>query len=278
MTNALIVLSSVFFGSFGLAIIVFTFIMRGITFPMTMRQLKSTRALSAIQPRIQEIQKKYKDPKRRSEETMKLYREAKINPLGCLTQMAIQMPIWFALYQVIRIVLGPGAVPEALVGLDSRLYSWPIVQQAIPVSDTFLGIKLGAPSLILALFTGATMFVQQKMSMSPTIDERQKSTNSMMLWMMPLMFTYIATTVPAGLPLYWTASALVGIVLQYVIMGAGGLTLRNLFSLQPPAPPQTPPVKKHEATEEPEEESSESDEEAPRAKKRSRHGKRRSKR
>ena len=72
MSNGLIALDRMFFGNFGLAIIAFTVIMRIVTFPLTMRQLRSTRLMSELQPKMQEIQKKHKDPKRRNEETMKL--------------------------------------------------------------------------------------------------------------------------------------------------------------------------------------------------------------
>src|SRR3972149_5510389 len=93
MTNALIVLSHVFFNNFGIAIIVFTLFIRAVTYPLTLRQLRATRAMQEMQPRIQELQKKYKDPKRRQQEMMKLYREVGFNPLGCLLPFLVQIPI-----------------------------------------------------------------------------------------------------------------------------------------------------------------------------------------
>src|SRR3990170_7468208 len=131
MANVLIVLAQVFAGSFGIAIIIFTIIMRGVTFPLTLRQIRASRAMSVIQPRMQEIQKKYKDPRRRSEETMKLYKEAGVNPAGCLLPMLIQFPIWIALYQTIRLVLG--STPESFVDLSQRLYPWSFIRQSIPL-------------------------------------------------------------------------------------------------------------------------------------------------
>ena len=290
MTNALIVLNNVCFGSFGLAIIIFTIVMRGATFPLTLRQLRSSRAMSAMQPRLQEIQKKYKDPKRRSEETMKVYREAGINPLGCLLPMLAQLPIWIALYQTIR--LGLGAVPESLWGLGPRLYPWSFIKDSVPLSDKFLGLNLGQPNFGLAVMVGASMFVQQKMTAPPAMDERSASMNSTMLWMMPLMFAYMAAvSFPSGLALYWVISAVVGIVLQYLYVGSGGLTWRNLFSLQPvpaqkAALSEKKPPEREEAGEEAEEEAGDDAEDAKagavadsrRYRKRSRHGKRRRKR
>ena len=84
LINSLIILNNVLFSNFGLAIIVFTLLMRLATMPLTLRQIHSTRAMTTLQPKMQEIQKKHKDPKRRQEETMKLYRQAGVNPLGCL--------------------------------------------------------------------------------------------------------------------------------------------------------------------------------------------------
>ena len=81
--------------------------------------MHSTRAMAAMAPRVQEIQKKYKDPRRRSEEQMKLYREMGVNPLGCLSGMIIQMPILIALYQTFRVAVGEA--PEALVTILTQL-------------------------------------------------------------------------------------------------------------------------------------------------------------
>jgi len=279
MTNALIVLSNVFLGSFGLAIILFTVLMRAITFPLTLKQLRSSRAMSAIQPKMQEIQKKYKDPKRRSEETMKLYREAGVNPLGCLLPMVVQMPIWFALYRVINVTLG--STPESLLTLRDRLYPWSFVQHSVPLSDRFLGLDLAQGNLALALLVGAGMYVQQKLSTPPAMDERQQSMNSTMMWMMPLMFTYFAISFPSGLALYWLVSSVVSIVLQYIYVGSNQVTWRSLLSLKPATVKKAgSPAGKPATEEEPDEEEDTTEGSAaePRYKKRSRHGRRRRKR
>jgi len=279
MTNALVALSNVCFGSFGVAIIIFTIVMRGVTFPLTLRQLHSSRAMSALQPKLRDLQKKYTDPKRRSEETMKLYREAGVNPMGCLLPMLVQMPIWFALYQVIQVALG--STPESLITLSDRLYSWSYVQHAIPLSDSFLGLDLAQGNLPLALLVGAGMYVQQKMSMPPAMDERQQSMNSTMMWMMPLMFTYFAINFPSGLAIYWFVSSVVGIVLQYMYMGTNEFSWRSLLSLQPATAGKAgSPGAKPAAREEPagEEEPTLDAEAERRYKKRSRHGRRRRKR
>ena len=200
MTNILIVLARVFAGSFGIAIIVFTLVMRGVTFPLTLRQIRASRAMSAIQPRLQEIQKKYKDPRRRSEETMKLYKEAGVNPAGCILPMLVQFPIWIALYRTIRLVLG--STPESFIGLSQRLYPWAYVRQAVPLENRFLWLNLAQPdtTFLLAILVGASTWVQQRMTTPRNItDERQQSMNNTMMWMMPLMFAWFTLTVPSGL-------------------------------------------------------------------------------
>ncbi|KKL50482.1 hypothetical protein LCGC14_2305070, partial [marine sediment metagenome] len=79
LVNALLLLTNIVAGQFGLAIILFTVLLRLVTLPFTLRQLQSTKAMQEMQPRMQELQKKYKDPKRRQQETMKLYKETGIN-------------------------------------------------------------------------------------------------------------------------------------------------------------------------------------------------------
>jgi YidC/Oxa1 family membrane protein insertase len=213
ITNALIVLNNIVLGNFGVAIILFTLLMRLLTMPLTARQIRSSRALSTLQPKIQELQKKHKDPKRRQEETMKLYREAGVNPLGCLLPMLVQFPIWIALYRALRITVG--GTPEGFLSLSQRLYPWGYIEQALPLKTTFLWMDLGQPdtSLILAFIVFASTYVQQRLATPPTTDPRTQSTNQMMLWMMPLMFAFFTLQVPSGLGVYWAVSNIVGVIL-----------------------------------------------------------------
>jgi len=220
--NVLIALSHLLSGSFGLAIIALTIIVRLISWPLTRRQLKSSKAMQDMQPKIQELQKKYgKNKQKLQQEMMKLYKEAGVNPLGCLWPMLVQFPIWIALYQSIMRALA--TTPENLLDLAHRLYSWDIVNQAIPLSSMFLGLDLGSTNnFILAIIVGGTMWVQQKMTQAPAIDPRQQSTSRMMLLMMPLMFGFITLMVPSGLALYWTVSNIIGIITQYFFTGGWG--------------------------------------------------------
>ena len=235
MTNLLILLAALSFGNFGVAIIIFTVIMRGITWPLTQQQLRASRAMQAAQPRIQEIQKQHKDPRRRSEETMKLYREAGFSPLGCIWPMLVQMPIWFALFQSIRFTLG--STPENLLDLSQRLYPVTFLRTAVPLENTFLWMDMGQPdtTFIMAILVGASTWVQQRMTTptNPSADPQQQSMNNTMLWMMPLMFAFFTLQFPSGLALYWVATNVIGVGLQYVYQGPSNFDWRRIVSLGP---------------------------------------------
>jgi len=232
--NVLIALSHFLFGQFGLAIIALTIIVRLITWPLNKRQLKSTKALQEMQPKIQELQKKYaKNQQKLQQEMMKLYREAGVNPLGCLWPMLVQFPIWIALYQAIMRALA--TTPENLLDLAQGLYSWNIVSQAIPLNSRFLWLDLGHNGdFLLALIVGGTMWIQQKMTQAPVADPRQESTNRMMLLMMPLMFGLLSLSFPAGLGLYWAVSNIIGIIMQYFATGSWGYLKLRLLSKPKP--------------------------------------------
>jgi YidC/Oxa1 family membrane protein insertase len=232
--NGLIALSSILFDNFGLAIIALTIIVRLVLWPLMRRQLESTKAMQSMQPKIQELQKKYgKNQQKLQQEMMKLYKEAGINPMGCLWPMLIQFPIWIALYQAIMKALA--TTPENLLELARHLYSWQVVTQAIPLNSHFLWLDLGGQGdLILAIIVGGTMWVQQKMTTAPTVDPRQQSTNSMMLLMMPFMFGFLVLMFPSGLALFWAASNVIGILTQYFFTGGwGNLKFRSPFGPTP---------------------------------------------
>jgi len=232
--NVLIASSHFLFGQFGLAIIALTVVVRLVTWPLTKRQLKSTKALQDMQPKMQELQKKYgKNQQKLQQEMMKLYKEAGVNPLGCLWPMLIQLPIWIALYQAIMSALATS--PENLLNLAQRLYSWSIVNQAIPLNSHFLWLNLGGQGdLVLAIIVGGTMWVQQKMTQAPAVDPRQESTSRIMLLMMPLLFGFMTLMFPNGLGLYWAVSNIIGIVAQYFITGGWGyLKFRSPFQTTP---------------------------------------------
>jgi YidC/Oxa1 family membrane protein insertase len=225
LVNVLIVISSYLFHNFGLTIIVFTLIIRAAMWPLTIKQLRATKAMQSIQTQMAELQKKYgKDRRMLAQEQMKLYRQSGMNPAGCVLPMLVQLPVWIALYQAIIKVLA--AAPEDFLSLSRYLYtSWPMVLKTVPLQSHFLWMDLAVPDTIflLPILTGASMWVQQKMSTMPNPDPKQAQQSQMMLWMMPLMFVFLSMSFPSGLALYWVTSNVVGIVMQYFVTGWGGL-------------------------------------------------------
>ncbi len=229
--NFLVLLSGYLFGSLGLAIVVLTVIIRFITLPLTMRQLHSTRAMQEIQPKLAELRKKYaKDKQRLSEETMKLYKEEGVSPFGCFFPMLGQFPIWIGLYQAV--IQGLGMAPEHLLGLSKQLYSWAPIQEQVPLDSHFLWLDLGSGDIFMAIVVAASMWVLQKMSQLPSADPTQQSMSRVMLWLMPLMFGFLALTFPSGLSLYWVFTNLISIGIQYRVSGWGGLRVPSVSSLR----------------------------------------------
>lgn len=230
MINGLIILSQILFDNFGLAIIAFTILVRASTMPLTLRGLHATRRMQALQPKVQELNKKYKDPKRRQEEMMKLYRSEGVNPLGCLGPQLIQMPIWFALYAVLTRTVG--GTPERMMELAQRLYPWDIVQSAIPLSTQFMWLDLGRPDTVMVVLVAATTWLQTKLSLSQTTmgSAQTAQTNQMMLWMMPIMFAWFTLSVPSGLAVYWTATNIIGIVMNYFVYGWNNRPWTDIFA------------------------------------------------
>ncbi|MDD5081888.1 MAG: YidC/Oxa1 family membrane protein insertase [Dehalococcoidales bacterium] len=222
--NVLIVLSHYLFNSFGLAIVALTIIIRGLMFPLTIKQLRASKTMQELQPKLAELQKKYgTDKQTLAQEQMKLYRESGVSPAGCILPMIIQLPVWIALYQAIVRVLA--AAPEDFLDLSRYLYSWPVVHSALPLSKQFLWLNLAVPDsiMLMPILVGGTMWVQQKMVTPTNTDPRQQSTSTIMLWMMPLMFAALTLQFPSGLALYWIVSNLITIAIQYYVTGWGAL-------------------------------------------------------
>ena len=237
MLNFLIVLSNVFFHNFGIAIVVLVIIVRLLMPPVNLKQLHSTKAMSSLQPKLQEMQKKYGgDRVKLQQEMSRVYKESGVNPMGCLWPMLIQFPIWIALYQSIRTALA--ATPEDLMGLSDKLYSSSYIIGAVPLNDQFLWLNLGQPDkyYIMAILVAATMWVLQKMSTVPTSDPKQQSMNNMLVWLMPLMFAFFTISFPSGLAVFWVVSNIIGIITQYFITGWGTLFKRSPKALAPAAP------------------------------------------
>ena len=230
MINSLALLYQLLFSNFGLSIIVFTILIRLAMIPLTVRQTRQMKKMQSIQPRLKAIQDKYKGKKgdarrQMSSETMGLYKDAGVSPVGCLGPMIIQMPIWIGFYRAILRTMP--STPEGMANLSDLFYSWNPAISAVPFNSQFLGLSLvdlvSAAAMpwnyALPVLVGASMFLQQKMTTNPTSDPRQKQTNQMMLWMMPIMFGAFTWQFPAGLAVYILFSNAIGVVIQYYVSG-----------------------------------------------------------
>lgn len=219
--NALVFLYNIIPGhDFGIAIILLTILIRIILSPLTYKSIKSRRDLSTLQPKIKEIQKKYKNKEEQSREMMKLYKEQKINPFsGCLP-LLIQFPILIALYRVLINVLKP----------DSLIVLYPFIKHPGTINSLFLGIlDLSKGSPLLAILAGISQFFYSKIIMrySPSMPQSdskkgfanvQKTMGRQMLYFMPVLTVFIAWNFPAGLALYWVATTLLGLGQEYYFL------------------------------------------------------------
>ena len=230
MINSLALLYQILFSNFGLSIIVFTVFIRVVMIPLTVRQTRQMKKMQGIQPKMKVIQEKYKGKKgdarrQMSSETMALYKEAGVSPIGCLGPMIIQMPIWIGFYRAILRTMP--STPEGMANLSGLFYSWNPAIASVPFNSQFLGISLvdlvsavAVPwNYALPVLVGGSMFLQQKMTTNPTSDPRQRQTNQMMLWMMPIMFGAFTWQFPAGLAVYILFSNIVGVIIQYYVGG-----------------------------------------------------------
>lgn len=179
---------------YGVAIILLTILIKMVIYPLTYKQMASMRKTIKLQPKIKEIQKKFKDdPQKANAAVMELYKEHNVNPAGGCLPLLIQLPIFWALYRT--------------------LYGFHIED---PRQAHFLWFNLAQkdPFYILPVLAAATTFLQTKVS-SPTAstDPTQKT----MLYIMPIFFGYISATVPSGLALYWVTMNVVSILQQLYI-------------------------------------------------------------
>ncbi len=221
-------------GNYGLAIIIFTLLIRLITLPFYATQQKAMKKQQALMQskEWQDMQKKFaKDKEKLSQEQMRLYREAGVNPLGgCLPALS-PWPIMIGLYQSITMVMG--VQPEQMMELSKHLYNFaPMLAGAVPVNPSFLGLNLaghpdfGAPlTLVIPALVLASTWIQQKMMTVPSTDSSTAQMNQSMQLMMPLFIGYISLSFPIGLSLYWIVFNVVGIIQQYIQQGGWG----NLF-------------------------------------------------
>ncbi|MHB9154759.1 MAG: membrane protein insertase YidC [Endomicrobiales bacterium] len=188
-------------GNYGWAIIILTAIIQILVMPLTLKSFKASAAMKRLQPHIKALQEKFKsDPRRLNAEMLNLYKTQKINPLGGCLPMLLQLPIFWALFTTLR------------NAYELRGAPWILWVKDLSAPDALLTLG-GIPLNVLPLVMGIGMFLQQKM-MSIATDPTQKS----MMYLMPVIFTFMFWGFPSGLVLYWLTNSVLTMIEQYYIM------------------------------------------------------------
>lgn len=186
--------------SWGLTIIVFTVLVKLVFWPLTVQQIRASKAMQALQPELNDLKKTHgKDREKLMQEQMRLYKENRVNPMaGCLP-MLIQLPIWIGLYQALYVLAKEPDFAGRFLWIPSLAHPEPI-------------------PYILAILTAASQFIVQRMMAVNATDPQQKQMNQMMQFM-PLMYLVFSVQMPAGLVLYWVASNVFTLIQQSFYYG-----------------------------------------------------------
>ena len=185
-------------GNYGVAIILITILSKVLFYPLTVKSMRSMKAMQTLQPQVNALRSKYKsDPQRLQRETLDLYRKYKVNPMGGCLPMVAQVPIFYALYLALSVSVELQNAPFLCFGRAFGVDLW--------VCD----LASQDPTYILPVLMGASMFVQQKMT-PMTGDPRQAK----MMLIMPFVFTFMFLNLPSGLVLYWFISNVLQILQQ----------------------------------------------------------------
>lgn len=172
--------------SWGLSIVLLTLLIRLLMFPLTLRQSRSMAVMKVLQPKLKELQAKYKDkPQEAQKRMMELYKEHKVNPLGGCFPMLLQLPFLWGLF----------------IALRDFQFTTPFLIWDLTQRD---------PTYLLPILAGVTTWFQTSLTMT---DPTQKS----MLYVMPVFMAFISNSFPAGLVLYWVVNNVVSVVQQYWI-------------------------------------------------------------
>lgn len=198
-----------FISNWGIVIIIFSIVMKVVLTPFTRYQMKSMKKMGELQPKMNALKEKYKDdPQKQQQMLMKMYKEEKINPAGGCLPMLLQLPILYALFGVFSSTI---ELRQAYFGLWIHDLAVPDVILQLPFKIPLFGVDYLSG---LALLMGVTMFIQQKMTVK---DPKQMA----MVYIMPIMLTFLFTTLPAGLNLYYFMFNLLSIIEQYFVQKKG---------------------------------------------------------
>ncbi len=211
-----------FVASYGLSIVILTIIINIIIFPLTLRQTRSTKRMQDAQADIKKVQKQYKDDKEElNKQIAELYKEKGINPLGCVVPLLVQMPIWFALFRVLR-------EPLLFIPKEANLYSqlgdhssvlFFNMDLQIPASTISTWIDR-APYIVLILLVVGTALIQQNQltKKQGKSNNQQQQQMQMIGKVMPIFFGFISWTLPSGLVVYFLTGNIFRIGQQALIV------------------------------------------------------------
>ena len=198
-------------GDWGVAIILLTIGIRILILPLTIKQTASMYELQKIQPKIKALQEKYKgDKEKLQEETLKFYSENKVNPLGGCLPLLLQMPVFFALFQVLRTKLPSGA---SFLGIIPNLGEAPkaVYAQYAAVGGPLSGVTHALPYIILVILFSVSIWLPQALMPG---DKQQKMIGAYMA----IAMLWFGWTSPAGVLLYWDVSSIWGVAQQQLTM------------------------------------------------------------
>ena len=243
--NVLMFIYNLIGQNFGIAIILFTILVRLITWPLQAQQIKGAKAMTDLQKdkRYIDMQAKYKgDKEKLAQAQMELYKEMKINPFASCLPTVIQLPVIIGLYQALIMALASTNLD--LLKLTNHIYpNFINLSDLIPLNDHFLWMNLSQPERwyipgteigipILTIIVVITTYAQQKLMTPPSMggnDQSAQMTKTMNMYM-PLLMGWISFTLAAGLAIYFVVSNLIGIF-QYAMMGQ--IDWRNWRNLIP---------------------------------------------
>jgi len=197
----------------GIAIIVLTVIIKLILLPLSKRALQSQKAMQNIQPKLEALKEKYKDNKEAlSKEMMALYKQEKVNPFSSCLPLLIQLPFFWAVFQVFRDELGSKAL--------TNLYSF-VSNPGVLDAMAFGLVDFSKPNIPLAILAGVSQFLQAKMMPQPTTTKKGTKEASManimgkqMMYFMPVVTIFICISLPSGLAFYWFLTTILTVFQQ----------------------------------------------------------------
>lgn len=210
-------------GNFGVAILILTLIVKGLTFPLANIAYRTMSKMKKLQPQIQALQKRYADDKmKQQQEMMALYQKEKMNPLAGCFPVLLQMPIFYALYKTLFVTIELRHQPFILWIKDlsapdpSNIFNLFGLIPYDPTSVPFIGAFLSIG--VLPLLMGVGMWLQAKLNPPPT-----DPVQAQVFGMMPIMFTFLFASFASGLVLYWVWNTALGILQQWYIMKRNGV-------------------------------------------------------